>query len=268
MRGLLLLPETLTRKEVLHVWRIPFAPAPYCRCDDSLHRWKRFSQDSRQSPNFSARPNSTAVVWWGHFNHRGGSFRASLSVKKPHPPMWTLTGTGVALFPLTEHFSGFYREKRAGLSPASLSLWLSFEQGRLLTLCAKFRAGVYRGGWGVRLTCRRWFFFCTSLLSLRVYNQQMGIPEPAQVRESVLHTSTRTHILYHMQRHADEGWRPGCGQLSSEYVKSACWDPAQRARVQGDSFQDESLKKQSLTPHEGKYLLSSRVAWELSWCQL
>ncbi|KAI4542933.1 hypothetical protein MG293_007059 [Ovis ammon polii] len=31
-------------------------------CDDSLHRWKRFSQDSRQSPNFSARPNSTAVV--------------------------------------------------------------------------------------------------------------------------------------------------------------------------------------------------------------
>lgn len=159
MRGLLLLPETLTRKEVLHVWRIPFAPAPYCRCDDSLHRWKLFSQDSRQSPNFSARPNSTAVVWWGHFNHRGGSFRASLSVKKPHPPMWTLTGTGVALFPLTEHFSGFYREKRAGLSPASLSLWLSFEQGRLLTLCAKFRAGVYRVGWGVRLTCRRWFFF-------------------------------------------------------------------------------------------------------------
>ena len=125
MRGLLLLPETLTRKEVLHVWRIPFAPAPCCGCDDSLHQWKRASQDSRQSPNFSARPNSTAVSNEGILTTEVAPLGCLWAVKKPRQPMWTLNGTRMALFPLVKHFSGFYREKRAGLSPPSLSLHLS-----------------------------------------------------------------------------------------------------------------------------------------------
>ena len=39
--------------------------------------------------------------------------------------------------------------------------------------------------------------------------------------------------------------------------------PSQRGRVQGDSFQAESLKKQSLMPHEVKHLPSSRVALKI-----